>query len=518
MDDVRAAIGQMVADGKSDVAIDSLLNVVDALKRENRVLSLERIRLLKRIYGRTKERIDSNQLALLFGDMRKEQAATQASESDPHEDVPNDPPDTNPNPKPKGGKRPSRKPLPPDLPRTEVRLFPTSDQLEGKEGMRKLSEQRSEVLEYEPGKFRVVVYVRETWSNGKGDIVTAPAPAKVIEKGIAGPGLLAHITVSKFVDHLPLHRQTRIFLRDGIRLHRSRLVEWMAAVAYLLQPLAKLIHRAAMNAHVLQVDDTPLKVQDRSKPRNIKRGHLWVLVGDGEYVSVRYTEDWTQAKAEAFLGERIGWMQVDGYGGYEPVGKDRPILLVGCFMHARRYFVEALEAKDLRAAEPVELIRRMYAVERASKEANESHPQRHERRQRDLVPLLDELEKWLRKNKGIDPPNEPLGRAMTYLDNHWKILRVVEKDGALELDNGEPERRIRGPAMGRRNWLFAGSDAGAENAATILTVLETAKSFGVDPREYLKDVLTKIAGGWKQSRLGELMPDAWAKTRPQLSV
>ena len=155
----------------------------------------------------------------------------------------------------------------------------------------------------------------------------------------------------------------------------------------------------------------------------------------------------------------------------------------------------------------------MYEVERASKEADETYDQRHERRQRELVPLLDELEAWLVENRGIDPPGEPLGRAITYLDNHWKILRVVEKDGALELDNGEPERRIRGPAMGRRNWLFAGSDGGAETAATILSVLETAKSFGLDPREYLHDILVKIAGGWAQSRLAELMPAEWAAAR-----
>lgn len=238
-----------------------------------------------------------------------------------------------------------------------------------------------------------------------------------------------------------------------------------------------------------------------------------MLVGDGDYVSVKYTEDWTAERAEEFLGKRVGWMQVDGYGGYEPMAKDKPILLVGCFMHARRYFVQAFEAKDIRAAEPIDIIRRMYAVERESKEAGENHDQRHQRRQRQLVPLLDELEAWMVENRGIDPPGEPLGRALTYLDNHWKILRVVEKDGALELDNGEPERRIRGPAMGRRNWLFAGSDGGAGTAATILSVLETAKSFGVDPREYLHDVLVKIAGGWKHSRLAELMPAEWAEAR-----
>lgn len=172
--------------------------------------------------------------------------------------------------------------------------------------MRKMSEQRSEVLEYVPGHFRVLEYVRETWSNGKGDIVTAPAPTKIIDKGIPGPGLLTEIVLAKYLDHCPLARQTRIFARDGVLLHRSRLVEWIAAVAFLLEPLARLIHERAMDAHVLQVDDTHIKVQDRSKAANIKRAHLWVLVGDGDWVSVKYTENWTAKVAEKFWASGSG--------------------------------------------------------------------------------------------------------------------------------------------------------------------------------------------------------------------
>jgi hypothetical protein len=183
-------------------------------------------------------------------------------------------------------------------------------------------------------------------------------------------------------------------------------------------------------------------------------------------------------------------------------------------MHARRYFVKALDVKDVRAAEPIDIIRRMYIVEAESKEAGETHDARYERRQRDLVPLLDELEQWKDAHEGAFPPNEPSGRAWTYLHNHWEILCVVANDGALELDNGEVERVLRGPAMGRRNWLFAGSDEGGERAATILTVLETAKRAGVDLREYLHDVLVKIASGWQRSRLDELLPHAWATARP----
>jgi hypothetical protein len=319
------------------------------------------------------------------------------------------------------------------------------------------------------------------------------------------------------VDHNPLNRQTKIYARSGVELHRNRLVDWVSEAAFLLEPLARRIHESAMASHVLQVDDTHIKVLDRHKAKNIKRGHLWVMVGDQEWVSFKYTDDWTSERAQEFLGTRIGWMQVDGYGGYEPIARDRPVLLVGCWMHARRYFVKAFEAKDMRAAEPLDIIGRMYKVEKASTLAEEGPAERHERRQRDLVPLLDELLAWKNRKKEHSTafvPKEPIGRAMTYLDNHWDILRVVEKDGALELDNGEVERIIRGPAMGRRNWLFAGSDEGGHRAATILTVLTTAQKQQVPLRPYVKDVLSKIAGGWPLARLDELLPNRWSEATP----
>ncbi|MEM7159379.1 MAG: IS66 family transposase [Myxococcota bacterium] len=478
---------------------------MEAALADNRAMSLRLAEELKRTSGRSSERIDPNQLKLFLGELRQEQQP--AADNDDAQEVPNEPPPL----KPKSSKdrRRARRPLPDDLPREEVRLVPTPEQLEGKNSMRKIGEERSEALEYEPARFKVIEYIRETWSNVDGNIVTAPAPLKIIDKGLPGVGLLTHVLLSKFLDHCPLARLSRVFARGGVELHRNRLVDWVAATAFLLEPLARRIHELAMLSHVLQVDDTHLKVLDRKASKNIKRGHLWVLVGDQAFVSFRYTENWTAELADEFLGPRIGWMQVDGYGGYESIAKDRPLLLVGCWMHARRYLVKALDAKDVRAAEPLDIIKRMCEVEAASKLAEDTHAQRYERRFKELVPLLDELEQWKEDNRGVAPPNEPLGRAWTYLDNHWKILRVVEKDGALKLDNGEVERVIRGPAMGRRNWLFAGSDEGAKRAAIVLTVLKTAKRAGVDLRAYLMDVLTKIAGGWKQARLDELLPHRW---------
>jgi transposase len=509
VDQIVGVLGQLFDEGKKDVLLDAMRTVLTAANADMRAMSLQLAEALKRVYGRSSERIDPNQLRLLLDEMRHE--AQPEPQYDPRVELPIEPPA--PPPGSAKDRRRGRRPLPASLPREEVRLLPTPEQLEGKGTMAKLSEERSEVLEYEPARFKVIVYVRETWSNATGQIVTAPAPLKIIDKGMAGLGLLVHVVLSKYVDHCPLARLSRIFARDGVDLHRNRLVDWVAAVAFLLEPLARRILELAMRAHTLQVDDTRIDVLDQAKAKGIKRGHLWVLVGDLQWVAFFYTENWTAELAEQFLGGRIGWMQVDGYAGFGVVAQGRPILLVGCWMHARRYFVKALEANDVRAAEPLHLVGKIYEVERASKEAGDTHQQRFERRQRDVVPLLDELERWKDANAGVVPPNEPLGRAWTYLHNHWDMLRVVVQDGALELDNGEVERIIRGPAMGRRNWLFAGSDEGGERAATILTVLETAKRAGVDLREYLRDVLEKIAGGWKQSQLDELLPHVWAARR-----
>ncbi len=508
LDGVMDELGRLFDAGDREVLLDAVRMALETTLRENRTQAQKIKELLKRVYGRSSERIDPNQLRLALAELRAEGGA----EPEPDGEVPSDPP-APPQRSRHQQRRTGRGKLPAELPREEVRLVPTEEQVVGKGKMSKVGEERSEVLEYVPGHFKVIVYVRETWSNDLGEIVTAPAPNKIIEKGLPGPGLLAHVTVTKYKDHGPLARQARIMAREGVHIHRNTLVDWIAAVAFLLRPLAMRIYELAMLAHTLQVDDTHLKVRDSTKAKNIKRAHLWVLVGDHEYIAFRYTEDWTAERAKGFLVKRIGWMQVDGYGGYEQIANEGMALLVGCWMHCRRYWVKAFDAKDLRAAVPLKMIGRLYEIERESKDAAENHQQRYERRQRDMVPVLDELEEWIEDHRQTEPPKSLLGKALTYAHNHWEILRVVVNDGALELDNGDVERVIRGPAMGRRNWLFAGSDAGGERAAIILTVLETATRAGLDPRAYLHDVLVKLSEGWLMSRLDDLLPANWAAAR-----
>jgi transposase len=517
--EVRKELHKMLDEGRKDAALDLVFGLLDKVLKDNRHLETRVAQLLKRVYGRSSERIDPDQLKLAFEQLRAEEAAangTGGPEPDPNAQVANDP-EQEPSkpPKPRKPRVGGRRSLPAHLEREQIRLVPTLEQVQGKGVMHKVGEQSSEVLDYVPARFIVLHYIRETWSNAAGEIVTAPVPNKMIEKGIPGPGLLTQVVLSKYRDHCPLARQTRIYGRSGVTLSKNTLVDWVRVVAFFLQSLAVRIYQKAMDAHVLQVDDTHLQVLDRSCVNNSKRGHLWALVGDHKWVAYKYTQDWTAQSAEAFLGTRIGWMQVDGYAGYQCILDKGLALGVGCFMHARRYFVKAFEADDLRAALPLEMIRKLYRIERESKEAADSPQQRHQRRQQHSVPILDQMETWIQQQRATEPPSSYLGKALTYAHNHWDLLRVVTCDGALELDNGDVERAMRGPAMGRRNWLFAGSDEGAERAAIILTLLETAARQGVDLQQYLHDVLVKIAAGWPQSRLDELLPEPWAAARAQ---
>ena len=510
-DDVAAVVGELRAlldADRKDQAIEVVESLLSALVAERKEHVSKIRELLRKAYGRSSERINPNQLKLALEGMR-EDASTEPP-ADPDAELPSEPPDRA---KPKKRKRGGRRPLPKDLPREEIRLTLSEEQVEGLGPMKKIGEERSEVLEYIPAQLKILVYIRETWASNDGAVVTAEAPNKVIEKGLPGPGLLTQVVLSKYKDHAPLNRQTKILARSGVELSRNTLVDWVAAVAFLLEPLARRIYNLAMLAHVLQIDDTRLPTLDRRKAKKIKRAHLWVLVGDMKWIAFRYTKDWTAESAREVLGGRIGWTQVDGYAGYEVLADEGYALLVGCWMHARRYFVKAFEAKDLRAAVPLEMIKRIYKIERESKKAGDDHQARYERRQEKTAPILDELEDWIDEHLESEPPKSKLGRALTYAKNHRDILRVVIQDGALEIDNGEVERIIRGPAVGRKNWLFAGSDAGGERAAIIMTVLETAARAGVDLREYVHDLLVKISGGWPMARLDELLPENWAAAR-----
>jgi transposase len=283
--------------------------------------------------------------------------------------------------------------------------------------------------------------------------------------------------------------------------------------AELLFPLVKRLGELALASHVLQTDDIHLKVMDDRRKPAIKKGTLWCYIGDGQHVCFHYTPTREQKGPLAFLETREGWLQADGYSGYDKLykGPDARIIEVGCWMHARRYFVKALEAGDLRAAWPIKQIKAMYEVEREATEQSASPEQRLTMRQERSLLVLNDLGKWIAETANTEVPGTPLDKALTYSVNQWQALNRYTEDGRLNIDNGAVERAIRAVAVGRKNYLFAGSDEGAERTAILYSVLGSCALADVNPWAYLRDVLMKLAGDWPYSRLDELLPAEWKR-------
>jgi hypothetical protein len=348
-------------------------------------------------------------------------------------------------------------------------------------------------------------------------VAIAPLPDRVIDGGRPSAGLLAHVLVAKFRDHLPLNRQVAIFGRAGVALATSTLCDWVREGAELLEPIAAAIHERALGAHALQIDDTGLRVLDRSHPDGVRRGHLWGLVGDRRWASFRYTPTWEGQAARALVEGRVGWLQADGYAGFDQLFK-RPgatAIEVGCMAHVRRRFVEALEGGDLRAAIPVEKIRKLYRVERAARESGLDPPATRALRLEESKPVLDALGRWIADVYDTVTPKSPLGKALYYILARWTALVRFLEDGALEIDNNGVERALRAACVGRKNWMFAGSDDGGRRAAILYTVISTAVLFGVEPWAYVRDLLEKISSGFAQRRIAELLPDTWGPLHPE---
>jgi transposase len=510
----------VIAEGRIEEALSMVESLIAQLRERNTELELQVQQLRKRQFGQRSEKIDPDQLALFLAQAQAESKEIDAAlklvleATAPRPDDPVRPPKL----RPREGH--GRKPLPAHLPREERVWEPAAgERVCAVCGTEKscIGEERSETLEFVPASFKVLVDVRRKYAcRPCGDgVAIAPPADKPIDKGIPGPGLLAHVLVSKYKDHLPLHRLSGIYKRSGVELKPSTLGDWVAAGTDALGPIARAIWREAIGSYLLQSDDTGIKVLDTDHPNGVKRGHLWVYLGDGKWCAFVYTPDWKGEWPQAFLRERKGWLQVDGYAGYDDLftREGATAVEVSCWAHARRGFVETLEAGDLRASVPVELIGRLYAIERAATEAGDDHVARHVRRQREAPAILDVLGKWIANTYNKEPPKSPLAKACYYAITRWQGLRRFLEDGRLPIDNTASERALRQVALGRANYLFAGSDQGGERAAIAYTVIGTCTLAGIDPLAYLTDVFQKLAAGWPHRRLDELLPPAWATAR-----
>ena len=329
-------------------------------------------------------------------------------------------------------------------------------------------------------------------------------PPEPIPRGSATAGLLAHVIVSKFCDHLPLHRQTSILGRHGFDVADSTLCDWMRQSAKLLQPIYNLMLNRVKQSHAIFIDDTPVTLLH---PR--RSAYAWVVLGDdaNPYTLFTLTPGRQQEYPKEWLGHYQGFVHADAYAGYNPShGGTRHI---GCWMHARRGFFDVRQHEP-KVCEALTLIRRLYDVESKAKKVELSDIALSQLRQREAKPILDRLSDWLMEQQRHSLPASGFGKAVSYAINQWSTLIRYVADGALSLDNGASERAIRRLALGRNNWLFIGGDTGLSSAGVLLSLCASAKQHKLNPWNYLKDVLSQlpIAG----TNLDSLMPERW---RPQ---
>lgn len=409
--------------------------------------------------------------------------------------------------------RSARRPLPSQLPR-EVRTYlPKQEACPDCGGkLKHLGEDVSEILEIEPVHFKVIRQVRPKLACACCErIVQAEAPSRPIARGTAGPGLLAHVLVSKYADHLPLYRQSEIYAREGVELDRSTLADWVSGTSQLLEPLVESLRRHVMAAEKLHADDTPVPVLAPGNGKT-KTGRLWTYVRDDRpagdktppAVWFAYTPDRKGKHPKAHLSKFQGTLQADGYAGFEQIYETGRIQEAACWAHVRRKFYDLEQAhKSPVAKEALERIGALYAVE--SDINGRSPEERREIRNTRSRPLLESLKQWLEETLGKLSKKSDTTLAVRYTLGRWDALLRYCDDGRLEIDNNAAERALRAVALGRKNYLFAGSDRGGESAAAIYSLIGTAKLNGIDPESYLRNVLSLVAEH-PINRIDQLLP------------
>ena len=416
--------------------------------------------------------------------------------------------------------KPVRRPLPEHLPREEEVHEPACTCPNCGGEMRKLGADVTEILEYVPASFKVIRHVRPKLSCRLCEtIVQAPMPSLPIARGRPGPGLLAHVLVAKYADHLPLYRQSGIYAREGVEIERSTLADLVGRSAALLDPLVEALRKDVMSSDVLFGDDTPVPVLAPGLGKT-KTGRLWTYVRDGRPHGAEhppaavyfYSPDRKGAHSQNHLKGFRGILHADGYAGFNAIFENGQVTEAACWAHVRRKFFEEHEEGSPLATQALERIGALYGIEADIR--NKPPDERQRLRQERAGPLIDALKTWLDATLQKLSGKSDLAKAMRYTLSRWDALIRYIGDGRTEIDNNTAERSIRAIALGRKNYLFAGSDAGGERAAAIYSLVETAKLNGMDPEAYLRDILARIADH-KINRIAELLPWSWAAIQEQ---
>jgi transposase len=475
--------------------------------------------LLRARFGQKADRIDPNQLALFAAEVLDQQ---REQDEAPVVESAQEPATMDRNRNGHG-----RNALPESLPRKRVEHAIDPDLLAcpkcGGRHCRKIGEEVSEQLDYVPASLLVIEHARAKYAcmDCEESVFCADSPMQPIEKGLPGPGLLSHVIVSKYADHLPLNRQESIFGRHGVEIPRSTQCDWMKASADLLAPLYELMKTRVLSSHVIRTDDTTVPVLDREKTKT-RIGRIWDYLGDREnpYTVFDYTPSRKRDGPVSFLGDYKGYLQADAYGGYDGIYAPGAIIEVACWAHARRKFVDAQKSDAKRAIAATAYVKKLYDVEREAKGEiekrrlegdppyNEECDLRRALRREKSKPLLDAFKQWLDAQAQSALPKSPIGQAIAYTLSNWAALNRYVQDGALDIDNNAAERALRAIAIGRKNWMFAGSDRGGKTAAVLYSFTQTCKSLLIDPFAYLRDILARISAH-PMARLEELLPDQW---------
>lgn len=393
----------------------------------------------------------------------------------------------------KNRKHPGREKLPDHLPVEEVTIEPEGDLSE----KRRIGEHVSETIKYIPGSLIRLrtIYPKYVAKNEAGEeqVIQAVAKSRAIPRCLAENSLLAHIIISKFIDHLPFYRQIQRFKRDyDWNLSKSTVNDWFVAVCTLLDPLYQSMKKKVKKSEYIQVDESHIKVQDNSKKGTTHMGWQWVYHAPVEnIVAFQYRKGRGKNGPKEFLENYTGYLQCDGYGVYDKIGQLPKIDLVGCHVHARRYFIKAKDAGDQRAEFALNIYQNIYHHEKQCKDFDAEARKAY--RLENIAPLLQALKTWVEEKAILVLPKSPLGKAIKYTIGQWPKLIAVLEDGKLQLDNNLIENKIRPLALGRKNYLFAGSHAAAQRIAMMYTFFATCKASEVNPYDWLKYTLDNIA-------------------------
>ena len=408
-------------------------------------------------------------------------------------------------------RQPKRSPLPPELPRTEIHHEPDNTQCTCGCQLKRIGEDVSEKLDYTPGVFMVERHIRGKWVCDQCEtLIQAPMPAQIIDKGIPTSGLLAQVLIAKYADHLPLYRQEQIFTRAGVALPRSTLAEWIGICGVQLQPLVDALRDTLLKEAVLHADETPVPMLSPGKKKTHK-AYIWAYAStayaERKAVIYHFTTGRSGQHARDFLGDWQGQLVCDDYSGYK-ASFGNGVTEIGCMAHARRKFVELeVSGKSHIAGQAVEYIRQLYEIERES--AHLSHDERQWIRQGRAKPIADGLHRWMQAQRTKVPDGTATAKALDYSLKRWAALTRYLEDGAVPIDNNRVENLIRPWALGRKNWLFAGSLRSGRRAAAIMSLIQSAKLNGHEPYAYLKDVLMRLPTQ-KASAIDELLPQHWS--------